>query len=70
MKSKETSSCWLPTLQATLTTICVCSCKDDSSWVGTSMHAQMKHTLANLQELIPTLAGLIISSISSSNQPK
>ena len=22
------------------------------------MHAQMKHTLANLQDLIPTLAGL------------
>ena len=25
------------------------------------MHAQMKHTLANLQDLIPTLADMIIS---------
>ena len=24
------------------------------------MHAQMKHTLANLQDLIPTLADIII----------
>ena len=25
------------------------------------MHAQMKHTLANLQDLISTVAGIIIS---------
>ena len=31
------------------------------------MHAQMQHTLANLQNLIPTLAGVIISS---TNPPK
>ena len=28
-----------------LVTICVCSCKHNSSWVVTSMHAQMKHIL-------------------------
>ena len=26
------------------------------------MHAQMKHTLANLQDLIPTLVDMIIST--------
>ena len=32
------------------------ACKNISSWVGTFMHAQMKYTLANLHDLVPTLA--------------
>ena len=30
-------------IKAALTTIYVCSCKHNSSWVVTSMHTQMKH---------------------------
>ena len=32
------------------------------SYVCTSMHAQMKHTLKHLHDLIPTLVGKIISN--------
>ena len=36
-------------------------CKHNSRWVVTSMDAQMHtHFLANLQDLIPTLAAIII----------
>ena len=49
------------TLQVALTTICVCSCKYNSSWVYivTSMHACTNETysLAILLHLIQTLAG-------------
>ena len=34
------------TVVAALATICVCSCKHNSSWVILSMYAQIKHILA------------------------
>ena len=52
----------VPTLQAALATICVCSCKHNSSWMVTSIYAQMKHSLANLRDLIPTLVGFCFMS--------
>ena len=44
--------------QAALATICVCSYKHNSSWVASHIHActNETHSLANLQDLIPTLA--------------
>ena len=41
-----------------LGTICVCSCKHHSSWVASYIHAwtNKTHSIADLQDLIPTLA--------------
>ena len=49
-------NCCLPTLQVALATICVCSCKHDSSWVASYIYActNEAHSIANLQTLIPT----------------
>ena len=44
-------------LWAPLATICVCSCKHNSSWVVTSMHAQIKYILLQIYKT-PTLAGM------------
>ena len=51
-------------LQAALFTICVCSHKQNSSWVVTSVHActNLMHSLSNLQDLILTLVGINICS--------
>ena len=59
IKNKE-SSCKLGiyTLQTALATICVCSCKHKSSWLASDIHTctNETHSIANLQDLIPTLA--------------
>ena len=41
-----------------LITSCVCSCINNSSWLATYIHACTNETysIANLQDLIPTLA--------------
>ena len=41
-----------------LATICVCSYKHNSSWVASYIYActNETHSIANLQDLIPTLA--------------
>ena len=67
IKSKETSTqlaiqlrnFWLPILQATLATFCVCSCKHNSYQLGGYMHActNETHALVNLQYLISSYFG-------------
>ena len=44
--------------QAALTTICVCSCKHNSNWLASCIRTctNETHSVANLQDLIPTLA--------------
>ena len=51
-------------LQAALATIYVCSCKQNSSWVVSYIHActNETHSIANLQDLIPTLTAIIIGN--------
>ena len=51
-------------LQATLATICVCSCKHNSNWLASLIHTWTNetHSVVNLQDLIPTLAAIIISN--------
>ena len=59
MKSKETSGkLAIYTLQTAMVTICVCSCKHHSHWLVSYIHActNETHFIANLQDLIPTLA--------------
>ena len=48
----------IPTLQAALATICVCSYKHNSSWLTSYIHActNETHSIANVQDLFPTLA--------------
>ena len=52
------------TLQAALATICVCSCKHNSNWLASCIHTctNETHSVANLQDLIPTLAAIIIGN--------
>ena len=52
------------TLQATLATICVCSYKQNSSCLASYIHActNETHSIANLQDSIPTLAAMIIDN--------
>ena len=42
----------------------VCSCKHNSSWLASHIHActNETHSIANLQDLIPTLAAIIIGN--------
>ena len=49
---------------AALATICVFSCKHNSSCVHSYIHActNKTHSIANLQDLIPTLTAIIIDS--------
>ena len=44
-----------------LVTICVCSCKHNSSWVVTSMHSQLKHILQSLAIVIAAKVGIKFS---------
>ena len=52
-----------PTLQAALA-ICVCSCKHNSNWLASCIHTctNETHSVENLQDLIPTLAAIIIGN--------
>ena len=52
------------TLQAELATICVRSCKHNSNWLASCIHTctNETHSVANLQDLIPTLAAIIIGN--------
>ena len=52
------------TLQAALATNCVCSSKHNSSCLASYIHActNETHSIANLQDLIPTLAAIIIDN--------
>ena len=54
-----------PTLQAALATICVCSCKHNSNWLASCIHTctNETHSVANLQDLIPTLASKFVLPI-------
>ena len=47
-----------------MATVCVCSYKHDSSWVASYIHActNETHSIANLQDLIPTLALVVCVS--------
>ena len=40
---------------------CACSCKHNSSWLANYTHActNETHTIANLQDFIPTLAAIV-----------
>ena len=65
IKSKETSSkltsyLAISTLQVELATFCVCSCKCNSSWVASYIHACINETpsIADLLDLILTLASV------------
>ena len=51
-------------IQAALATICVCSCKHNSNWLASCIHTctNETHSVANLQDLIPTLAAIIIGN--------
>ena len=55
----------IPTLQAALATICVCSRKHNSNWLASCIHTctNEKHSVANLQDLIPTLASKFVLPI-------
>ena len=52
-------------LQAALATICVCSCKHNSNWLASCIHTctNATHSVANLQDLIPTLASKFVLPI-------
>ena len=54
----------IPTLQTALATICVCLCKHNSSWLASCIHTctNETHSAANLQDLIPSLAAIIIGN--------
>ena len=68
IKSNETSNkLAIYTLQATLATIYVCSCKHNSSWLASYIHACTNKTqsIANLQDLIPTLVSQFVLPIIS-----
>ena len=58
IKSKETSSYQLPTLQAALATYNLCLFMQKQFQLGSYIHACKNETrsLSNLQDLIPTLA--------------
>ena len=47
-------------IQSALATICVCSCKHNSTWVASHIHTctNETHSMVNLQDIIPTLDGL------------
>ena len=55
----------VPTLQPALATICVCSCKHNSNWLASCIHTctNETHSVANLQDLIPTLASKFVLPI-------
>ena len=52
------------TTHFTLETICVCSCKHNSNWLASYIHTctNEAHSVAYLQDLIPTLAAIIIGN--------
>ena len=52
------------TTHSTLATICVCSCKHNSNWSASYIHTctNETHSVAYLQDLIPTLAAIIIGN--------
>ena len=52
------------TTHSTLATICVCSCKHNSNWLASYIHTCTNETysVAYLQDLIPTLAAIIIGN--------
>ena len=64
IRSTETSGKLAIYLQPTLATICVCSYKQNSSWVASYIHActNETHSIANLQDLIPTLVAILIGN--------
>ena len=45
--------------------ICVCSCKHNSNWLASYIHTYTNetHSVANLQDLIPTLASKFVLPI-------
>ena len=47
-----------------MATICVCSCKHNSNWLASCIHTctNETHSVANLQDLIPTLAAIIVGN--------
>ena len=49
---------------STLATIYICSCKHNSNWLTSYIHTctNETHSVANLQDLIPTLAAIIIGN--------
>ena len=53
------------TIHSTLATICVCSCKHNSNWLASYIHActNETHSVAYLQDLIPTLASKYVLPI-------
>ena len=53
------------TTHSTLATICVCSCKHNSNWLASYIYACTNETnsVANLQDLIPTLASKFVMPI-------
>ena len=55
---------YIPTLQTALATICVCSSKHNSNWLASCIHTctNETHSVANLQDLIHTLAAIIIGN--------
>ena len=53
------------TTHSTLATVCVCSCRHNSNWLASYIHTctNETHSVAYLQDLIPTLASKYVLSI-------